>query len=188
MKSTKMAIEIEKKYRLTKAQYNETIEALAEFEAEFTGEDFEENILYSNLEMENNKSILRVRKIADRSILTFKKRIENEHAVKKQIEFETAVVDAEAIKNIIENIGLHPVIVYEKRRKKWNFRNTEVVLDELPFGLFMEIEGAVADIAQVEMILEADGFTIEHETYPRLTEQNGKLNGSVIEARFEKFS
>ncbi len=68
-----MAIEIEKKYRLTEAQFKETFAALAEFEAEFTGEDFEENILYSNREMETQKAVLRIRKTAGRTILTFKK-------------------------------------------------------------------------------------------------------------------
>jgi adenylate cyclase, class 2 len=183
-----MAIEIEKKYRLSKEQYDETISALREFQAEFAGEDFEENILYFNKKLKYEKAVLRIRKVLDDTILTFKKRIENELAVKKQIEFETKVEDAEALKNIIENLGLQPALVYEKRRRKWKFRNTEVVLDELPFGLFMEIEGGKNDIAQVEMMLEADGFTVEHETYPQLTQKLGRRNGKIIEARFTENS
>ena len=40
-----MAIEIEKKYRLSEAQKTFVLNALQEFGAEFVGEDFEENIV-----------------------------------------------------------------------------------------------------------------------------------------------
>ena len=63
---------------------------------------------------------------------------------------------------------------------------TEIVVDELPFGLFMEIEGLENDIAQVERKLGAELLEAVEETYPTLTRQYGKANGEVIEARFPK--
>ncbi|HEX9962347.1 MAG TPA: class IV adenylate cyclase [Pyrinomonadaceae bacterium] len=179
-----MAIEIEKKYRLTAAQCERISLALAEIGAEFQGVDFEENTLYRGGVLDEKNAVLRVRKIADKTILTYKRRIQNEFDVKQQIEHETEIADAGEIENIIENLGFTASLVYEKRRRTWRFRQVEIVLDELPFGLFMEIEGSITAIAEAEMFLEAEAFEVEHETYPRLTAKFGKKNGALTEARF----
>ena len=179
-----MAIEIEKKYRLNAEQYARISADLAELNAEFIGEDFEENTLYGGGILTEQAAVLRVRKIADKTILTYKRRIQNVSDIKHQIEFETAVENAEEIENIIESLGFQKNLVYEKRRKIWRFRRTEIVLDELLFGLFMEIEGALMAIKEVEMFLGAEDFLTEHETYPLLTMKFGKRNGNLIEARF----
>jgi adenylate cyclase class 2 len=179
-----MAIEIEKKYRLTTAQYEQVSSALAEIGAEFQGADFEENTLYRGGVLDEKNAVLRVRKITDKTILTYKRRIQSEFDVKQQIEHETEIADAEEIENIIENLGFIASLVYEKRRRTWRFRQAEIVLDELPFGLFMEIEGSITAIAEAEMFLEAEAFEVEHETYPRLTAKYGKKNGALTEARF----
>ena len=180
-----MAIEIEKKYRISVEQHEFILEGLNEFAAEFIGEEFEVNSIYGGGVLKEKKAALRVRKIGEKTILTFKQRIENEFAIKQQIEFETEVTNAEQIEKIIENLGFQVGLIYEKRRKTWKFKNVEIVLDELPFGLFMEIEGKMTDIALVEMLLEADNFEVEHETYPSLTKNLGKENGNIIEARFD---
>ena len=181
-----MAIETEKKYRLTREQYEEIFTALAESGAEFKGEDFEENTLYGVGILNERRAVLRVRKIGGRTILTFKRRIQNDFDVKQQIEHETEVSDAEALEKILENLGFKPWLVYEKRRKIYKFRAVEVVLDELPFGLFMEIEGSITAIAEAEMLLDAEDFETEHETYPNLTTKYGVRRGDLVEARFER--
>jgi len=179
-----MAIEIEKKYRLNAAQFEQISKALAEIGAAFQGEDFEENTLYRGGILDEKNAVLRVRKIAEKTILTYKRRIQNEFDVKQQIEYETEIGSAEEIENIIENLGFARSLVYEKRRQTWNFRQVEIVLDELPFGLFMEIEGSITAIREAEMFLGAEDFAVEHETYPRLTAKYGRKNGELIEARF----
>lgn len=179
-----MAIETEKKYRLTEAQFKQLPDELKEIGAEFCGEDFEENSIYTGDVLIEQNAILRIRKTQDKTILTYKKRIQNEFAVKQQIEHETEVADAGAIEKIVESLGLVRNIVYEKRRKTWKFRSVEIVLDELPFGFFMEIEGEFMAIAEAEMYIGAEDFETEHETYPRLTAKSGKQNGDLIEARF----
>lgn len=179
-----MAIEIEKKYRLNTTQYEQVSNALEEIDAQFQGEDFEENTLYRGGILDEKNAVLRVRKIAGKTILTYKRRIRNEFAVKQQIEHETEISEAEEIENIIENLGFVRSLVYEKRRRIWRFREVEIVLDELPFGLFMEIEGSITGIAEAEMFLGIEDFEAEHETYPRMTAKHGKRNGEVVEARF----
>ncbi len=181
-----MANEIEKKYRLNVVQKQELLQALEEIGATFEGEDFEENILFSNGEMIERKAVLRVRKTADKTILTYKQRVQNEFAVKQNTEYETEVADFGEIVNIIESLGFRRALVYEKRRKTWKFRQVEIVVDELPFGDFMEIEGAITAIAEAEMFLGAEDYEAVHETYPHLTMQFGKRNGETVEARFGK--
>ena len=179
-----MSIEIEKKYRLTKAQREEILERLKEIDAEYIGEDLEENILYRGGILDEKRAVLRIRKIGEKAILTFKQRIQNDSDVKHQTEHETSVSDPDEIENIVENLGFKKKLIYEKRRKTWRFRQVEIVVDQLPFGLFMEIEGSITAIAEAEMFLDIDDLAVEHKTYPSLTAELGSPNGDVIEARF----
>lgn len=179
-----MAIETEKKYRLTETRRASLLSALEEIGAEYAGEDFEENTLYRGGILDEKRAVLRVRRTEKRTVLTYKRRIQNDFNVKQQIEHETEVGDAEEIENIVENLGFVRSLVYEKRRRTWKFREVEIVLDELPFGLFMEIEGSITAIAEAEMLLGAEDLETEHETYPNLTGKYGARNGALIEARF----
>ena len=109
-----MAIEIEKKYRLTPERYSEIIGELNELGAEFTGEDSEENTIFSNEEMHARNAIVRIRRTQEKTILTFKQRLPGISDAKEQVEFETEISNAEAARSIVESIGLKPWIVYEK--------------------------------------------------------------------------
>lgn len=183
-----MAVEIEKKYKLTTDIRERILAVLKKQGAVFEGEDFEVNEIYGGGILDEKKAVLRIRKIEDKTILTFKRRIENNLDYKRQIEHETEIADAAAIKKIIDCLGFQKKIVYEKKRRKWKLKNVEIVLDELPFGLFMEIEGKITDIRLIEILLEAEDFEVVHETYPYLTTKSGKRDGETIEARFEKKS
>lgn len=180
-----MAIEIEKKYRLTGEQKQFVLDALEEFQAEYKGEDFEENVIYGGGVLDDGSAVLRVRRTQNKTILTFKKAVQNEFSIKQRVEHETEIADADEIVKIIENLGFAPRLVYEKRRRTWHFRTVEIVLDELPFGEFMEIEGAITAIAEAEMLLDIEDFATEHATYPFLTLKHGKRSGDLVEARFE---
>ncbi|MEO6590290.1 MAG: class IV adenylate cyclase [Pyrinomonadaceae bacterium] len=184
MNETEMAIEIEKKYRMTAENRELILSNLKEFGAEFVGEDFEENIIHRGGVLDAERAVLRIRKIGQQTILTYKKPIENQTGIKHQLEYETSVENAGELEKIIECLGFDRVLVYEKRRQIWKFRNVEIVLDELPFGSFLEIEGSMMAIAETEMLLDLEDFTVEYETYPRLTQKYGNVNGNLIEARF----
>ena len=180
-----MSVEIEKKYRLTQEQYDDVLESLEELGAEYLGEDFEENILFGNEYLKQKQALLRLRRIGERTILTYKAATDENLSVKKRIEHETEVADFEAIEKIIEGLGFGNGMVYEKRRKSFRFKRAEIVLDELPFGLFMEIEGSMTAIAEAEMYLGADEYEVEYKSYPFLTYELGVRTGDKIEARFE---
>lgn len=180
-----MAVEIEKKYRLTDAQRNYVLDSLKEIGAKFHGEDFEENVIFLGGVLNEKPAILRLRRTDHTTTLTYKEGVQNEFDVKQRIEYETKVEDFANSEKIIESLGFSRSLIYEKRRRTWQFRDVEIVLDELPFGLFMEIEGSITAIKEAEMLLGIEDFETEHETYPRLTAKLGKRNGHVIEARFD---
>jgi adenylate cyclase class 2 len=177
-------LEIEKKYRLTAERRDAVAASLKQSGADFVGEDFEENTIFGG-RLLGERAIVRIRRTQDRSVLTFKRRIQNEGDVKQQVEYETEVSDADAAAKLLRELGLKPHLVYEKKRKTWKFRSVEIVLDELPFGLFMEIEGSITGIREAEMMLGLEDLVTEHETYPRLTAQFGMRAGEAIEARFK---
>jgi adenylate cyclase class 2 len=117
--------------------------------------------------------------------MTYKRRVESTSDVKEQIEYETVVSNADETASILNELGLRPRVIYEKNRDIWNLRSAEVVLDELPFGDFMEIEGSITSIKEAEMLLGIEDVKAEIETYPRLTARLGTNVDGVMEARFK---
>ena len=180
-----MAIEIEKKYRLAPEHVVPLRRRLAEVGAEGGGAaEFEENTIYKGPGLDPRRRVLRLRRKGDRAVFTFKERDPGRSAVKRQREEETEVADASALASILEALGYSPVLVYEKRRETWRLAGAEIVLDELPFGLFVEIEGDEARILEAERLLGLDAAEPEHAPYPELTLRHGTKRGDVVEARF----
>ena len=177
-------IEVEKKFRLTKRQRDAVLRRLPEIGASLEGEEFEENILYSGEPIETGISILRMRRVGRNATLTYKKRIPGASSIKQRLEEETEVADPEAMAAILQALGFSPAMVYEKRRQTWRLGQTEIVIDVLPFGLFMEIEGRVNQIKAVERKLGLKDLRAEHATYPQLTARHGKSQNGLIESRF----
>jgi adenylate cyclase class 2 len=188
-----MPIETEKKYRVTKQQRELILQRLPAIGATFHGEEFEENTLFRGGVLDAGPSVLRLRRIGAGAqapghghcgVLTYKQRLPSSSSIKQQQEDETQVADPDAMAAILEALGFVPALVYEKRRATWRLAAAEIVIDELPFGLFMEIEGPEAEIRKVERALAIKGLRAEHATYPQLAQRHGKLYADVIEARF----
>ena len=181
-----MPIEIEKKYRLTSKQREEVLLRLPKIGANREGEDFEVNTLYTGATLDVSRSLLRLRRIGDRGVLTYKQSLPPRLDMKHRREEETRVDDSDAMELILEALGFTPALVYEKRRETWRLAQVEIVIDELPFGLFMEIEGSENDIREVESKLAIRRLKAETLSYPRLVLKHGADHGGVIESRFEK--
>ena len=180
-----MGIEVEKKYRLTGEEGESLRRRLEEVGAgRAGGAEFEENVIYTGPGLDPRSRVLRLRRKGGRALFTFKEREPSTSAVKRQREEETEVADADALASILEALGYRPALVYEKRRAVWRVAGAEVVLDELPFGLFVEIEGEESAILEAEKILKLETARAEHAPYPELALRYGKKKGDVVEARF----
>src|ERR1044072_3391644 len=180
-----MPIEIEKKYRLEFERVEPLGLKFGEVGAASEGTaEFEQNVIYTGPGLDPARRVLRLRHKGERAVFTFKERDLSDSPIKRQREEETEVSDAGALEAILEALGYRPALVYEKRRETWRVAETEVVLDELPFGLFVEIEGEEAHILEVEKLLGLDGAEAEHAPYPELTLRHGTKRGAVFEARF----
>jgi adenylate cyclase, class 2 len=180
-----MSIENEKKYRLTREQRGRVLRRLEEVKAVPEGKEFEENTLYAGGNLDRRIEALRLRRVGERAVLTYKRRFDSASAIKQHLEEETVVEDAETMGRILTQLGYKPALVYEKRRATWRVAATEVVMDELPFGLFLEIEGDEQAIIEVEGLLDLTDAEAELSTYPELTERFGEQRGELIEARFQ---
>ncbi|MEO5859182.1 MAG: class IV adenylate cyclase [Pyrinomonadaceae bacterium] len=181
-----MNIETEKKYRLSPKRLDEITNRLHEVGAEFRKEVFEVNYQHRGGDMDERGATLRLRKIGDFTVLTYKEKIKTVDGTKQRVEYETSVADVDAMENIIERLGYKLTAVYEKRRKYWDLGDVEVVLDELPFGQFMELEGTSEDIEKVEGLLKLKEAEFEPRGYPRLTIKYGKVIDGIATAKFER--
>lgn len=179
-----MPIEIEKKYRLTKRQRPTIEKRLRALGASSRCTEHEENTLYRGGRIDFGACALRLRRVGTRAILTFKQRLPSKSPIKHQQEEETDVSNADAMHEILTALGFRPALVYEKRRTRWRMGRAEIVIDELPFGLFMEIEASEKQIARVEVELELEDLPAVMETYPTLTAKLGKNRKGIVEARF----
>ena len=181
-----MNIETEKKYRLSEKRLGQITDRLHELGSEFRKEVFEVNYQHRGGEMDERGATLRLRKIGDFTLLTYKEKVKSEDGTKQRLEYETSVSDVEAMEKIIERLGYRLTAVYEKRRKYWHLGDVEVVLDELPFGHFMEIEGTLEAIDKAAKLLGLKDIEHEPRGYPRLTIKYGKLIEGVATAKFER--
>jgi adenylate cyclase class 2 len=180
-----MVIEIEKKYRLAAAEVAALRARLAEVGARpERGVEFEENTLYAGANLEPGKRNLRLRRVGSRAVLTLKEREPSGDAIKRQREEETEVADADTLSTILAALGYAPALVYEKRRETWTLDGVEIVIDELPFGWFAEIEGEREAILRAEQKLKLEDVTAEQRTYPDLSREHGTRRDHVVEARF----
>ena len=182
-----VGVEIEKKYRLTREEQELVRRRLDEVGAvRVVPEEFEENTLYTGNGLDSRACVLRLRRTGARAVLTYKERQPSTSAIKHQREDETEVSDPDALAAILDALGYRPALVYEKRRATWHLAGVELVIDELPFGLFMEIEGDENAIIEAERLLHLAEAEAVDETYPALAAQHGVKKGEIIEARFQK--
>lgn len=105
---------------------------------------YERNVVFdSDAEtLRHREQLLRLRQ--DTAVkLTFKAPSEAQHGSEAKVreELEVELSDFDQMSQIIERLGFAPRLVYEKYRETWRLGEVEVVLDEMPFGDFVEFEG-----------------------------------------------
>ena len=185
-------VEVEKKFKLKTGQDSFLRDQLKNAGAEFISIDLEENILFKGNNLDNDFSVLRVRKLGNGTgMLTYKAKVPNsdslvnDSGIKQQIENETFVENTEQTINILNALGYKPWLIYDKKRETWRLPEGEIVIDNLSFGLFAEIESTEENISIIEKILNIENFETEFKTYTKLSIENGiKTQENVILAKF----
>jgi len=120
---------------------------------------YERNIRYDNAwdGLLQQGKLLRLRQDTD-AIITYKghpgEDISSEVRIREELEMRVEDFDTAAA--ILERIGFEPRQVYEKYRETYEIQAVEVVLDEMPFGDFVELEGEESSIKAVAQQLRLD--------------------------------
>jgi len=78
----------------------------------------------------------------------------SEARIREEIEME--VEDFDTAVAILEKIGFEQVQLYEKYRATFQLDRVEVVLDEMPFGYFVELEGSERAIRSAADVLRLE--------------------------------
>jgi len=80
--------------------------------------------------------------------LTYKSGSTVQQGVLSRKEIEFVVEDFEKAKQFLEELGYQKLFYYEKYRTTYEFNDCHIMLDELPYGSFVEIEGENVEVIQ----------------------------------------
>lgn len=110
----------------------------------------QERVLETNLRFDlpdhglsSEGRVLRLRRDAE-ARLTYKSAGRNEQGALNRTEIEFVVEDFEKAKLFLEALGYQKLVYYEKYRTTYELNECHIMLDEMPYGDFVEIEGGSA--------------------------------------------
>ena len=126
-----------------------------------------------NGELQAAGSALRVRRYAEKTILTWKGPKVPDPLLKIRPEQETEVEDGEALEAILAGMGFAPTMRMEKTRAIWAREELVACLDETPFGCFLELEGDPQAIKAAAEHLHLGTDRVERRSYPTLFREHG---------------
>ncbi|MBX3061486.1 MAG: class IV adenylate cyclase [Anaerolineae bacterium] len=119
---------------------------------------YERNIRYDDSinSLTSAARVLRLRQDT-RTRLTLKEpATSTENNILSRPELEVEVSDFDTMHTILEHLGFHEAWIYEKHRTTYVLNDCEIVLDEMPYGKFVEIEG---DPKKIEALVELLGLS-----------------------------
>ena len=117
---------------------------------------YERNVRYDSADGALTAAGIVLRLRQDEAVkLTYKADASMERGIVSRFEAEVEVSDFETMDVILQRLGYEVALVYEKHRTTYTLEGAEIVLDELPFGNFSEIEG---EAEKIELVIEALGL------------------------------
>lgn len=117
---------------------------------------YERNVRYENAAGTLSPAGIVVRLRQDSRVrLTYKEEKTVVDGISSRLEAEVEVSDFTTMELILGKLGYHPHLIYEKYRTTYTLDGAEIVLDELPYGTFVEIEG---DKATIESVIKRLGL------------------------------
>lgn len=145
-------IEKEVKYQITDPIA--LISRLKEQNAVFSGYHLERTIRVDKPGWELSKAgtFIRLRS-GFKNTLTLKKARKEGSEVSERMEIEVEIDDVSLCQKLLQEIGMTESLIMEKYRMLWKIKDTQITIDELPFGIFAEIEGSIQSIKVISELL-----------------------------------
>lgn len=156
---------------------------LVDLGAEFLAEQLQRDYYFDDKERTLTKTdnCLRLRREmvgdSDKFFLTYKGAKEKNQFKKRQ-EIDIEIENPDSMEKMLTALGYNRVLVVEKKRRTWRYRDCLVALDELPLlGEFVEIEGPDDEkISDVQKELALANLPHIPESYAGLMEQKLRTN------------
>lgn len=141
-----------------------------------------------NGDLTKNSKVLRLRQYTD-SRLTYKGPGREHNGVRVRQEIEFSVSDFSAAHRMLQALGFDVIMIYEKFRTVYELEDAEILLDEMPFGSFIEIEGPNSEtIVKINHKLGLDWQTRVPFSYTVLFDQlQQNMNLDFRDLVFENF-
>ena len=151
---------------------------------------FERNLRYENAArtLTAQGIVLRLRQ-DDQAKLTYKSGERNQDGIFKRFEAEVAVSDFATMDVILRRLGYEVALIYEKYRTTYALGDAEIVLDELPYGNFTEIEADAETIERLVSELGLDGYRRMTGSYTEIFAKLKRRMGLAMrDCSFEAFA
>ena len=132
--------------------------------------------------------VLRLRRDTN-VILTYKGPSKIVDGVFSRTELETTMGDLETAQHVLEALGYVQILIYEKYRAIYELNGCHIMLDELPYGDFVEIEGPDASsIRKMALHIGLDFESAVGAGYARIFENyNSKHDLPHSDLTFDAF-
>ena len=115
--------------------------------------------------------VLRLRQDS-KARLTYKGPAQTLEGARARQEIEFTVSDFSAARAFLEALGYQVIMMYEKYRTTYEMEGMEILLDEMPYGSFLEIEGPdPAGMQRLAQALQIDWERAAPESYTALFEK-----------------
>jgi adenylate cyclase, class 2 len=147
-----------------------------------TPRHFEDNVLFDD----DRRSLLaggcalRLRQTPHGSRMTFKGPRELVDGIKSRQEIEFGLDDFEKGRALLEALGYRKTFRYQKYREAYDWRGAEIVVDETPIGVFLEIEGPPETIHAAAAALGRSPGDYVNESYAALFVAAGRSGDMVF--------
>lgn len=164
---------IEREIKIVGADFDALRRTLQASGADFQRRVFERNELFDDAagSLRASGRLLRLRRDG-RALLTYKEPAPGEPGgAKVRREVQTLVDDPDAVRGILAGLGLEPALAYEKFRETWRLGHSDICLDWLPFGRFVELEGPADELETLPARLGLDGLEQSGASYHDLNDR-----------------
>lgn len=151
---------------------------------------FERNLRYENAArtLTAQGIVLRLRQ-DDQAKLTYKSGESSQDGIFKRFEAEVAVSDFATMDVILRRLGYDVALIYEKYRTTYTLGHAEIVLDELPYGNFTEIEADAEIIERLVNELGLGGYRRMTASYTDIFAKMKRMLGlEMRDLSFESFA